>query len=93
MDRGIPLYTHDGALIEWIDAKRLTRLAGLGRVARVVRSRNGKVRRAVLHRMPGEARPTFLVDYTGTRYCFRQHLDDGRRCYRLRGLGKPHADC
>ncbi len=89
----IALYSYDGALLGWIDKKRLTRLSSTGRVARVVRNRTGHIKRATLHRMPGEPRPSFITDYKGTKYCFTQPLDDGHRCYRLRALGnKPRAD-
>jgi hypothetical protein len=43
--------------------------------------------------MPGEPRPSFLEDYRGTSYSFRQLLAEGHRCHRLRALGdKPRAD-
>ncbi|MGE5487480.1 MAG: hypothetical protein ACM3ZB_06640 [bacterium] len=92
MERNIPLYSHDGALVEWINQKRLDRLLGLGRVARVVRHKKGRIARAILHRMPGEPRPSFLADYKGQKYCYRQYLDDGHRCYRLRNLGRDRSE-
>jgi hypothetical protein len=42
--------------------------------------------------MPGEPRPSAIEDYTGTNYCFRQRLQSGQRCFRLRSLGDPRAD-
>jgi hypothetical protein len=90
MNKPIPLYSYDGHLIQWIDQKRLDRLVKWGRIARVVKHRKGHVNRATLHRMPGEPKPSQLTDYVGTKYAFREHLSDGHRCYRLRGLGNNH---
>ena len=42
--------------------------------------------------MPGEWNPSLLSDYKGTKYSFRQHLDNGQRCYRLRALGDNRND-
>lgn len=92
MEANIPVYNCDGELLQWIDRTRLTRLEGLGRVARVIRGRTGRVKRVWLHRMPGEPRPSSLSDYEGTKYSFRQHLKDGHRCYRLRSLGDRGDD-
>ena len=89
MERNIPLYSYDGELVQVIDEKRLDRLVAMGRIKRVVRKRKGNVARAVLCRMPGEPKPSKLSDYRGTKYSFRQYLDDGHRCYRLRSLGEP----
>jgi hypothetical protein len=90
--REIALYSYDGALLQWIDQARLQRLVGLDRVARVVRTRVGRVKRATLRPMPGEWKPSLLSDYNGTKYSFRQHLGDGHRCFRLRALGDNHND-
>jgi hypothetical protein len=92
MQRDIAVYSADGELLQWVDEKRLRRLAECGRVARVVKTRAGRIKRATLHSMPGEPRPSLLSDYKGTKYCFRQHLDDGHRCYRLRSLGDNRND-
>lgn len=76
-----------------IDSRRLDRLVAMGRISRIVRKRKGQPVRAFLHGMPGEPKPSMLRDYTGTKYSFVQHLVDGHRCYRLRGLGdNPHAE-
>lgn len=80
MERDIAVYTCDGQLLQWIDRKRCQRLVDIGRVARVVKTRTGRVRRITLLQMPGEWKPSLLSDYKGTKYSFRQHLDDGRRC-------------
>jgi hypothetical protein len=87
MERNIAVYNCDGALLQWIDAKRLARLIASGSVARVHKRRSGRVSRVCLHQRPGEAPPSFLTDYVGTKYSFRQHLGDGHYCFRLRALG------
>jgi len=76
-----------------IDSRRLERLAQMGRISRIVRTRKGQPVRAFLHRMPGEPKPSTLRDYMGTRYSSLQHLVDGHHCYRLRSLGdNPRAE-
>lgn len=75
-----------------IDARRLQRLVELNRISRVVHKRNGQPVRAFLLRMNGEARPSTLRDYVGTKYSFQQRLADGHRCYRLRSLGDNPRD-
>ena len=52
----------------------------------------GRVRRVTLFRMAGEWKPSFLSDYDGTRYSFRQHLADGHQCHRLAALGDNRND-
>ena len=91
MERNIAVYNRDGELLQWIDQKRFLRLVDVGRVARVVKTRTGRVRRITLVQMPGEWKPSLFSDYKGTKYSFRQHLDDGRRFYRLRALGSRIA--
>jgi len=88
----IPLYSHDGAICDWIDEPRLKRLEGLGMVHHVVRRRKGRIARAVLCKREGECGPLPPSSYGGTRYCYRQHLKDGHMAYRLRSLGERHAD-
>jgi hypothetical protein len=92
MERNIAVYSSDGALLQWIDQKRCQRLVDCGRVARVVKTRLGRVRRLTLLRMAGEWQPSFLSDYNGTQYSFRQHLADGHRCHRLAALGDNRND-
>jgi hypothetical protein len=87
-----PLYCYDGTLACWIDNKSLRRLQDDGLISRIVKRRKGPITRAVLHRMPGEARPITLLDYVGTRYSFRQNLADGHHCFRLRALGDNPRD-
>jgi hypothetical protein len=93
MERNIAVYNYDGELVQWMDEKRLQRLIDCGRVARVVKNRVGRIKRATLHRMADEPKPSTLRDYMGTKYSFREHLVNGHRCYRLRGLGdNPRAE-
>jgi hypothetical protein len=60
MEREIPLYSYDGQLLQWIDAKRLDRLVSMDRVSRVVKHPKGRIARAILRHMPGEPKPSFL---------------------------------
>jgi hypothetical protein len=93
MERDIAVYSCDGELIQWMDEKRVQRLMQCGRVARVVKNRAGRIKRATLYLMPGEPKPSTLRDYMGTNYSFPEYLKDGHRCYRLRGLGDdPRAE-
>lgn len=88
MNHRIPLYTADGDLADWISEQRLTRLQSAGLIARVVRHRKGRVNRAILFRHPADGAAVELRQYLGTRYSFREHLDNGRLCLRLRRLGR-----
>jgi hypothetical protein len=83
----IPLYTADGVLSDWISERRLARLEAAGLIARVVRHK-GHINRAILFRRPGEGAAVELRQYMGTRYSFRERLDNGRLCWRLRRLGR-----
>jgi hypothetical protein len=88
MERDIAVYSCDGALVQWIDAKRAARLIASDSVARVARRRHpDRIVRITLRHRPGESRPSFLTDYVGTKYSYKQHLDDGHYCFRLRPLG------
>jgi len=84
----IPLYAAGGELSDWISEQRLARLQAAGLIARVVRHPKGHVNRAILFRRPGEGRAAELKDYLGTRYSFREHLDNGYLCWKLRRLGR-----
>ena len=87
MRNGIPLYTAEGELCDWISEQRMARLERLGLI-QVVRHKKGRVARCILHRRPGDPKPVRLTDYLGTRYSLREHLDNGRLCWRLRRLGR-----
>jgi hypothetical protein len=83
----IPLYNADGELADWVSEQRLARLEAAGLIARVVRHPKGHINRAILFRRPGEGAAVELRQYLGTRYSFREHLDNGRLCWKLRRLG------
>ncbi len=87
MDQTIPLYTSDGELSDWINEGQAARLERLGLV-QVVRHRKGHVARCIRRRRPGDPKPVRLADYLGTRYCFRERLENGGQCWRLRRLGR-----
>ena len=83
----IPLYAADGELCDWISEQRMARLDKLGLI-RIVRHKKGRIARCILNRRPGDPKPVRLEDYLGTRYSFREHLDNGFLCWRLRQLGR-----
>jgi hypothetical protein len=87
MNNEIPLYSPDGELIDWIRQKRMDRLIAAEMVM-VVRTRKGEIRRLVLRRGADDPTPNSIADYIGTRYSFQERLDDGRRVWTLRRLGK-----
>ena len=73
----IPVYRADHSLYARVSEQRLERLQSAGLVARVVRTRRGDVKRAILFVGPGEPSPILAGDLGGTRYSFREHLDSG----------------
>lgn len=81
----VPLYRHDGALIDWISPKRAEKLFEVGR-AKLVRHKKGTINRVVLHRLPGEPAPMKITDCAGKPYSYEQRLDGGNRCWRLKSL-------
>jgi hypothetical protein len=83
----IPLYSFDGALGDWITEKRLDRLVALNLVT-VVRTRKGKVKRAVLRQRASDPKLSKPSDYAGTRYSYQEHLESGHAVWTLRRLGK-----
>ena len=87
MQNEIPLYTADGELCDWISEKRMARLDRLGLI-KIIRHKKGRVARCILHQRPGGPKLVRLTDYLGTRYSFREHLDNGHLCWRLRRLGR-----
>ncbi len=87
MQKGIPLYAADGELLDWITESRMKRLDRLGLI-QIIRHKKGRTARCILHRRPGDPKPVRLEDYLGTRYSFREHLDNGYLCWRLRRLGR-----
>jgi hypothetical protein len=89
MQAEIPLYKADGELCDWITETRMERLEKLDLI-QIVRHKKGHVSRCVLRQRPGDPPPARLADYLGTRYSFREHLESGHFCWRLRRLG--HGD-
>jgi len=89
MPKGIPLYTSDGEICDWISDQRMTRLDRVGLI-RIVRHKKGRVARCILRRRPGEPKPMKPADYLGTRYSFREHLEGGNIAWTLKQLG--HGD-
>jgi hypothetical protein len=85
MQNVIPLYTIDGELQDWISEQRMVRLETLGLI-RVVRHKKGRVARCILSRGVPDSKPMKLTDYLGTRYSFRERLESGFLCWRLRSL-------
>jgi hypothetical protein len=55
-------------------------------VARVVRSRKGQVKRAILFLRPGEPKPLSASSVMGTRYSFKELLKHGP-AWELKHLG------
>ena len=88
MQERIALYTADGELSDWIPEQRLAKLQVAGLIARVVRHRKGHINRAILFRRPGEATGVELKDYLGTRYSYREHLENGYIAWALKRLGR-----
>jgi len=86
MDAAIPVYHADGSLYALVNEHRLERLQSNGLVDRVVRSRKGQIKRAILFIRPGEARPTSATEVAGTRYSFKERLEHGR-AWDLKRLG------
>ncbi len=87
----IPLYRYDGALIDWISPSRAERLFTAGD-AKLVRHKKGTINRVILHRTPNETLPMRIADYMGKPYSYRQHLDGGQRCWRLKSLGDDRGE-
>ena len=87
MAASIPIYRSDGMLNDVVSEHALARLEAVGLIARVIRNRKGHVKRAILVMRPGEE-PIRRTVYLGTRYVFRDHLDNGKMCWALRRLGR-----
>ena len=91
MNMPIPVYRPDGSLYAYVSEERLVRLQSAGLVARVVRHRKGHVNRVILFNQPGEPGPMPAGAYSGTRYSFREQLESGARCWRLKYVGDRHS--
>ena len=80
----IPVYCADGSLYCTANEERLERLQSVGLVARVVRSRKGDIKRAILFVGPSEPSPIPAGALGGTRFSFREHLHSGYRVWALK---------
>ena len=81
-----PLYSYDLVYQGVVPERRLLKLERDG-LAKVIRSRTGHIRRAVLRKRPGDPRPTTVENYMGQGYSFKHHLSDGHRPWALKPLG------
>ena len=93
MPSQIALYRADGHLVDWISEERLARLQRVGMIARTVRPRNRNISRAYMFVRSGEGRVMEVRDYLGTRYSFRERLDDGHLVWALRKPGNYNDVC
>ena len=84
MNALIPVYRADGSLYCHATQERLARLQSAGLVARVVRHRKGHINRVILFVGPGEPSPILAGGLAGTRYSFREHLDNGYAVWALK---------
>lgn len=88
----IPVYRADLSLYAHVSEKRFERLQSVGLIARIVRSRKGDIKRAILFALPGEPKETSARTYLGKPYSYREHLDSGLRCWRLKRLDWKDED-
>ena len=51
-------------------------------------TRKGKIRRLNLRPRPDDPTPNCIADYIGTRYSFRERLDNGHIVWSLKKLGE-----
>jgi hypothetical protein len=82
----IPVYNADGSLYAWASEPQLARLQSAGLVARVVRSRKGQLKRAILFLQPGQPKPLGASSVIGTTYSFKESLHHGQ-AWELKPLG------
>jgi len=86
----VPLYSHEQEFQGYIPERYALKLEAHG-VAKLVRQkggvRKGVIRRAVMHRRPGDPDPSTVRDYMGKGYSYKHHLEDGHRPWALKPLG------
>lgn len=86
----VPLFSYEHEFQGYIPERYALKLERAG-VAQLVRQKRGvhkgSIRRAVLHRRPGDPKPTAVRDYMGQNYSYQHELDDGHRPWALRPLG------
>ena len=86
MNALIPVYNADGSLYACASEQRFARLQSAGLIARVVRQRTGRIRRAILFIRPGEPKPMSASCVAGTKYSFKELLESGP-AWELKHLG------
>ncbi|MGC8758596.1 MAG: hypothetical protein ACP5VC_01450 [Bryobacteraceae bacterium] len=85
-EKSIPCYAADGTSRGFRSAECARRLIEAGLVTPVY-GRKGHLR-AIFARWEDGAAAVSAQPPLGTRYSFREHLDNGRLCWRLRRLGR-----
>jgi hypothetical protein len=80
------VYRPDGRLYEWVNEAQFTGQDASGTFARVVRSRKGRICRAILFVSPDDPTPPKLSGYQGTRYSYPEKLESGLHCWRHKKL-------
>ena len=83
----IPLYSAIGSRIDVISHRELERLESAGRIARIVRKRDGSPVRAYLHPRDGTEAAGCGSALGGQRYVFLQRLTNCR-VWSFRSLGR-----
>ncbi len=85
----VPLYSYEQEFQGYIPERYALKLESNG-VAQLVRQKGGvhkgAIRRVVMHRRPGDPKPTTLRDHMGRAYSWEQPLDDGHQPWALRPL-------
>lgn len=89
MNTLIPVYRADHSLYAHVNERRLARLQSAGMINRLVRSRKGRIVRAILFIRLGEPGPTSATEVAGTRYSFKERLEHGQ-AWDLKHLGADH---
>ena len=88
----IPLYSSQFALLDFIGRRQALRLERDGLAKLVRHKKSDAINRVVMHRRPGDPRPTTIRDFQGQPYSFEQSLSNGHQCWKLRPLQGGHSD-
>ena len=86
MPESIPIYRADGELCGAIGPAALQRMQAAGLIARVIKSRKGEIKRAIMVPRRHGDKPLPLTAYMGTRYSFLDRMPVGQ-CWDLKRLG------
>ena len=84
MNSLIPVYRPDGRLYDRVSPAQFECQQAHGTYATVVRRRKGQVCRAILHGSPDDPTSPALSAYQGTRFVFREKLESGLHCWKLK---------